>query len=148
VWEREASLEEEIDAAWSGHVAAGSLQNVHHKLNSTMKCLTSWSRKHFGEVSKEINKLKKLLENLQANQPLKNTKEIDLVNRRLDELVLREEMMWRQRSRVTWLKHGDQNTKYFHRKASWRAKKNKIKKLKKEDGQVVQNQDELENLAK
>jgi hypothetical protein len=38
--------------------------------------------------------------------------------------------MWLQRSRVSWLKYGDRNTSYFHRQAQWRARKNKIKKLK------------------
>jgi hypothetical protein len=77
---------------------------------------------------------------------LKNRKEIEYVyvNRRLDELLLREEIMWRQRSRVSWLKHGDQNTKFFHRKASWRAKKNRIWKLKKVDGRIVDKQGDIE----
>jgi hypothetical protein len=73
--------------------------------------------------------------------------EIDNLNKRLDELLLREEIMWRQRSRITWLKHGDQNTKFFHRKATWRAKKNKISTLQKEDGTIIENPTELQSMA-
>ena len=33
-------------------------------------------------------------------------------------------------SRIAWLQEGDRNTRYFHRQAMWRARKNKITKLK------------------
>jgi hypothetical protein len=52
----------------------------------------------------------------------------------MDELLHREEVMWMQRSRISWLREGDKNTSFFHNKASGRARKNKILKLKKEDG--------------
>lgn len=55
--------------------------------------------------------------------------------------------MWLQRSRITWLKEGDRNTKYFHRKAIWRARKNRIKKLKKEDGSWVSDQAVMQEMA-
>ena len=38
-------------------------------------------------------------------------------------------MMWQQRSKVQWLKHGDQNTKFLHRTATQRKRKNFIKGL-------------------
>jgi hypothetical protein len=57
---------------------------------------------------------------------------------KMNELLYKEEMLWLQRSRIEWLREGDRNTRFFHNKAVWRAKKNRIKSLKDEDG-VVQN---------
>lgn len=38
--------------------------------------------------------------------------------------------MWRQGARVTWVRDGDQNTKYFHKKANNRRRQSKIKPIK------------------
>src|SRR4051812_22675998 len=56
-------------------------------------------------------------------------------------------MMWRQRSRASWLREGDQNTKFFHRKASWRHKKNSIRKLKNSEGTWVVKKEELNTMT-
>jgi hypothetical protein len=52
----------------------------------------------------------------------------------MNEMLYREEMLWLQRSRVAWQQEGDKNTKFFHQRAAWRARKNRIRKLQKVDG--------------
>jgi len=54
--------------------------------------------------------------------------------------------MWQQRSRIRWLSAGDKNTRFFHLRASLRRKKNKISKLKRPDGQVTEDADEISKL--
>jgi hypothetical protein len=61
--------------------------------------------------------------------------------------LYREEMMWLQRSHISWLQEGDRNTKYFHRKATAKAKKNRVKRLRKDDGQVTQDKKEMEHMV-
>ncbi|XP_042983363.1 uncharacterized protein LOC122312776 [Carya illinoinensis] len=46
----------------------------------------------------------------------------------------RDELMWKQRSRVKWLREGDCNSRYFHSKASTRRRKNSIMQLQDEFG--------------
>jgi hypothetical protein len=64
----------------------------------------------------------------------------------MKELLYREEMMCLQRSRITWLKEGDQNTKFFHRKVIGRGKKNKIELLRKYDGMITKDMKEMEGM--
>ncbi len=48
---------------------------------------------------------------------------------RFDELCLQEEVKWKQRSRVQWLKAGDANTRFFHLKANARRSNKFISRL-------------------
>jgi hypothetical protein len=41
----------------------------------------------------------------------------------MEELLHKEEILWRQRSRALWLKEGDRNTSFFHRKAPGEQRK-------------------------
>ena len=56
------------------------------------------------------------------------------LKKELNILYDKEEKMWHQRSRVQWLQHGDQNTKFFHGTATQRKRKNFIKGLRDGNG--------------
>lgn len=62
---------------------------------------------------------------------------------RIVELNHREEIMWRQRSRIMWLTAGDRNTRFFHLRASQRPRKNKIAKLRKQNGKFTEDNVEM-----
>ena len=47
----------------------------------------------------------------------------------LETNIYLEEICWRQKSRVIWLKEGDKNTKYFHKVANSHRRHNSIRNL-------------------
>uniref|UniRef100_A0A803QDC3 Reverse transcriptase domain-containing protein n=1 Tax=Cannabis sativa TaxID=3483 RepID=A0A803QDC3_CANSA len=51
--------------------------------------------------------------------------------------MCKDEIYWKQRYRVAWLKSGDKNTKYFHHKATTRNRNNLTRSITLEDGSVV-----------
>ena len=121
MWERDASLDERVQRAWSNEVTHGDLGVVYLVLNGVFHALKSWSACHFGSVRKELERLRMQLANQQgAGMDSIDTRE---TIRTMNDLLYREEMLWLQRSRVSWLKGGDRNTKFFHQRASWRARK-------------------------
>ena len=58
-------------------------------------------------------------------------KEIQL---RLELLLEQDEIIWVQRARANWLKHGDRNTNFFHHFASHRKRRNMVRALVNDHG--------------
>ena len=54
--------------------------------------------------------------------------------------------MWKQRSRALGLQKGDQNTKFFHSRASQRHKRNRIEELKNEAGMACTDEEEISKI--
>jgi hypothetical protein len=61
----------------------------------------------------------------------------------LDKLAHLEETSWRQKSRVLWLKEGDNNTKFFHKMANSNRRRNYMKKVE-VDGTVHENASDIQ----
>jgi hypothetical protein len=69
------------------------------------------SKEHFGAVTGELNGLRHELEEVKSRTVVCRA-DIRAITDRIDELLYLEEMMWLQRSRISWLKEGDRNTRF------------------------------------
>jgi type II secretory pathway component PulJ len=148
VWEREPSLAAAVEEAWSRRIPGSGLGAIEESLNDIMKNLQRWRKTHFKSIPKELERKRDMLAVL---RPLTDDASVAArigLEKEMDELFYIEEIMWMQRSRVAWLREGDRNTKYFHRRASWRRRKNRIRRLKREDGTWTSDTGEMENMTR
>lgn len=58
-----------------------------------------------------------------------------------------EDLFWKQKSRATWLREGDKNTKFFHATPKQHRARNRIIKLKDTDGSWVETEEKIEKVA-
>lgn len=86
--------------------------NFSRKLRRLRKTLKKWERESFGSVRIKKEKINKQIVELEMKAELEqlSLEEWDLLRDRrkeLSEILNQEEIMWRQRVRLTWLKEGD-----------------------------------------
>lgn len=123
-----------------------------YQLQGTLKKLQvsfqDWEHSVFGLVRKELGRLRHELEEVRRQSLFTGPSQSERrIMARISELLSREETMEKQRSRITWLKEGDRNTKFFQAKAKERTKVNRISGLRTPDGGMVTEQAQLESLA-
>jgi hypothetical protein len=145
MWEREASLPDHISNAWVEAGPKSNLGQVRAGLGKVMQHLQMWSKQKFGSVKAQLEKSRSRLEELMSMNA--DREEIRRVTDSMNELLYMKEMMWLQRSRIDWLREGDRNTKFFHSKAVWRARKNKVKQIIDDSGVVHTEQQSMGNLV-
>lgn len=102
--------------------------------------LQKWNKDIFGNVQQRIKALK---QEICLIRELPRTDELAKIEVKasieLDEWFAREELLWKQRARIDWLKEGDCNAALFKAKATWRKKRKIIKEILKQDGTVANN---------
>ncbi|XP_073360676.1 uncharacterized protein [Aegilops tauschii subsp. strangulata] len=145
MWERDLKLPTAISEAWAKHRPVDNLGSVANSLKEVMTDLRHWSKLNFGNVLKEIENLRQQLADLQLSGA--DRTQIRAKMNQLDKLLYREEMLWLQRSRIAWLKEGERNTKYLHRRAVWRARRNQIQRPMTADGSWCNVPSDMERMS-
>ncbi|TYG40891.1 hypothetical protein ES288_D12G130400v1 [Gossypium darwinii] len=147
-----------FDVCWAGDEEAKNVierawnrddTEYGEKLERVRSALGPWQCQKFGKMKSEMRKLEKQIESIiDSASRVDSGKKLKEARRRLNFLYAREESYWAQRSRSRWLREGDQNTRYFHAKATGRLKKNNIERIKDVEGNWVTNSKDICKVAK
>jgi hypothetical protein len=124
-----------VSKAWEKPVrSTDAIRVLHTKLSRAAKALRHWNKglvrwaKWVSDIADEVifsldvaNEDRELTEDeRQLRTLLKN---------KLLGIAAVDRIKWRQRSRITWIREGDANTKIFHLRANGRRRKNHIPSL-------------------
>lgn len=115
MWLRDCSVDSIIHAAWNQKSSPISLALLMTKIKLTKLALKNWNRIHFGNLHKSIQHLKLFIDSLQSTPPTSTSIHMEQAAQRdLDELLLRERILWYEKAKAKWLAEGDANTSFFH----------------------------------
>uniref|UniRef100_A0A803QPT4 Reverse transcriptase domain-containing protein n=1 Tax=Cannabis sativa TaxID=3483 RepID=A0A803QPT4_CANSA len=100
------------------------------KVKRTGQMLTRWNKSQFRHVKRQVDEATKTLNDAELHRPDDHIL-IHSAKGQLAEALLREEIHWKQKSRVQWLHEGDKCTKFFMASATIRRRRNYIQCIKK-----------------
>ncbi|WMV34708.1 hypothetical protein MTR67_028093, partial [Solanum verrucosum] len=104
---------------------------IYKKLQHKLK---EWSKEESGNLGLQQKKLLEQLAEMDMERENRVLTEEEITKKaavllEYEDLIKEEEIAWRQRSRILWLKEGDKNTKFFHKMANSHSRYNNIDQL-------------------
>ncbi|XP_072078052.1 uncharacterized protein [Arachis hypogaea] len=127
-WCREEDVKRIVSEVWRMEVVGSVMFSLAQKLKDCRHRLVQWQKTHKANSRKEIEDLQAKLEELRV-AGINGGEEVTSLEEKLELAYLKEESYWREKSRVKWLKEGDQNTRFFHQKFQSRVQRNRIWRL-------------------
>ena len=135
LWLKEDDYNSVVKAVWEENGSADPVRNLSEKLSQCASKLSIWSKERFRNFGKQIEDKSREIDRLYnvTGKPgiMEKIKHLESV---MEGLLEREEIFWKQRSRIDWLQVGDRNTKFFHSKATARKRKNFVANLLDDNG--------------
>lgn len=123
---------------------------IQQKLKTINTNLKQWKKDTFGDIIQAKRELEVKMVNLQQTlitdgpNEEQNTQE-SIMQSQWEERLKQEKLLWRQKSRVQWLKHRERNTSFFHNSTIQNRAFNRTLSLKTADGDQVFSRDHIES---
>ncbi|XP_059064720.1 uncharacterized protein LOC131044660 [Cryptomeria japonica] len=134
------AISERLDRFLEGRPTHATAMFVFTKRLQHVKCrLKRWNKQCFGNLQAQKLVAQSKLDSITRqirDQGLTSDLSIaeSLALKGLEEWELREEIFWKQKSRIDWLQEGDRNTAFFHNSVKARRQGNSISSLVSHDG--------------
>ncbi|KAF7812457.1 reverse transcriptase [Senna tora] len=146
VWAEHPDFVKVVGDSWLGQkdLSDRVVSQSVERLNNCRKALVSWSKKAFPNNRKLVENLLSILKDCNEGD-LTEEKAIlaEEVVRKIEEAWDLEEKYWFQRAKLKWIYEGDKNSKFFHALVVQRRQRNKVVKVKDENGRWVEKEEDI-----
>eukprot|EP00253_Pinus_taeda_P022431 PITA_22431 len=150
-WFSHPEFKEFINKTWQNcnPIEHTKMERFQKKLKMLKAEIKRWNKTTFGNILKEkeqiIQEIKKTQQRIISEGRSEDLaqKEQDMESKLL-ERERQEEVLWRQKSRIRWLREGEKNTKFFHKSTVQRRMRNQISQVTNGQGEKVETQEGIE----
>eukprot|EP00253_Pinus_taeda_P011292 PITA_11292 len=152
-WLRDLGFIKKMEEWWtqSSVQGKGKMHTFQLKLKELKGRIKKWNKEEFGNILEEKQKLEGEMESLQhkiitEGRTEESIREEGIILGKLEERRKQEEVLWRQKSRIKWLREGERNTKFFHQAMIQHRQRNRILSIKDQNGERVVEQEGIEKV--
>ncbi|GMJ10085.1 hypothetical protein HRI_004677700 [Hibiscus trionum] len=143
-WLLEETCSQTVTEGWRTSPGEKVTSRFGRKIRNTRSSLIKWSKDNQRRRNEKKQRLEDAIKKLQGRRLSDaELEQFKTLRKELDAEWEGEERYWHQRSRISWLKWGDKNTKFFHATTIQRRRTNAIIKLKGEDGSWIEEPDHI-----
>eukprot|EP00253_Pinus_taeda_P002079 PITA_02079 len=150
-WLTHPSFKDMIQNIWTTFTPpeGSKMFQLQQKLRYVKIHLKQWNRETFGNIFTAQQELNKELSALQQKISTEGHTEETLeqersIHSKLEEQRKQEEIYWKQKSRIRWLREGERNTKFFHRTTVPRRMHNSIPFIQTQGGTKIESHEEIQ----
>lgn len=124
-----------VERVWMEVQEGNPMAVLYKKLRNLKRHLKDFNRSYFGDVHAKVDALQTQLAQIQTEILESNCMSSEIMEKEIAirvellEAMDKEEKLLRQKSRVAWLKAGDQNTSFFHKAVKIRNARTSIRVL-------------------
>ena len=138
LWTKHVDFLPVVENSWNEPVPGNTRSVLHYKLKRLKSELKNFNQKYFGGISTKVGEKRKELASVQMKVLKAPTEELVKLEKSLTlelyDLIIVEESFFRQKSRISWIQEGDQNTRFFYKSLVMQQHRSTIRTLTNEDG--------------
>ncbi|CAA0841416.1 Unknown protein [Striga hermonthica] len=133
-WVKTEGYLECVREGWGRAAFGHGMYKFQQKLRNVRGVLIGWANQQISNSAKEIKECNERLEIMGKQGGFRNWEEWFECKKKVQEAYKKEELFWKQKARVRWLREGDRNTKYFQACVRQRRSVNSLENLERISG--------------
>uniref|UniRef100_M1DB34 Retrotransposon protein, unclassified n=1 Tax=Solanum tuberosum TaxID=4113 RepID=M1DB34_SOLTU len=149
-WVDNLNFMDTVRLCWDRDIQGHPMWNFHQKLKRVSSTLSNWSKIEFGDIFARVKDFEvvRLAEEkyIQTNSD-QDRSSLHALNAEYIRFLKLEESILKQKAQLQWFKEGNANTSYFHALMRGRRRKLFIHKVRNDNGNWIQGDDNIAKAA-